>query len=150
MATIRRQDFLNHYKTREAFEDWSPESGRKRPRPKQMPGWYQQLRPEVIFDLLVKAQGSRTGYSSDPALVPVSVSDLMNRMLTEDWTCVSAPHEEGFSVGNVKPDLYTHFGIEMKKAPKIYHVKCHEHEKGGLVAFMVTYVDKSRAYGNAT
>lgn len=150
MATIRRKIFLDHYKTREAFENWLPDSGQKRPRPKQLPGWYQQLRPEVIFDLLDKAHGSRKGYSSDPALVPISVNTLMDRLLAEDWTCVSAPHEEGFSVGKVKPDPYTHFGIEFEKAPKIYHVKCHEHDQGGLVAFMVTYVDKSKAYGKST
>ena len=148
MATIRRKIFIDNYRPREEFEGWSPDSGDPRPRPKHMPGWYQQLRPEVIFDLLEKAHGSRKGYSSDPALVPVSVNHLMDRMLADGvvWTCVSSPHEEGFSVGRIKPDLYTHFGIEFKTAPKIYHVKCHEHDLGGLVAFMVTYIDKSKAY----
>ncbi|RZF31738.1 hypothetical protein EVC45_01355 [Paraburkholderia sp. UYCP14C] len=138
MASERRNKVLEQYLEPSVF--FNDESRKQFPSAKHLPleggPSYQKLRPDMIYSLL-----SRSDKMHNAANLPniVSAHALLERMSGSTWTCTATAHEGGLGNATRKPDPYIHFNVNFKRAPKTYHVRCRELEKGGLLVFQVTY-----------
>ncbi|MBL8350415.1 MAG: hypothetical protein JNL87_08855 [Burkholderiaceae bacterium] len=131
MASLRRFAVLSHFVEIHIFDEWHPDSASRRPRPFQ--DEFQQLTPEVIYDLLDSADKMHNAAGLSNI---VSARSLLERMSREQWTCRGSAHEGGRE--GRRQDPYLHFDVNFHRPPKACHVRCRELKTGGLLVFQVT------------